>query len=146
MKYLFAVFAVFFLVPILLLAQARENIVVLPPIAASRTRTPPPQEMRKILIDFHKYYQDELRELTASDQPPDLWWILVVLVPECKDYKGWCIQIRAVKEKRNAEAIIITQIPISDKAAFDSAAEAKKAAKKTKEKIAGHAMKGGNKR
>ena len=128
-KHLFAVVAVFFLVPLL---PAQEKVVVLPPIAASRTPTPPPQELKKILIEFRNHYREELRDLLASDQPADMWWVVTMLMPECEKHKGWCIVIAAAKEEKGARAITITKVPIpADKAAFDSAAEAKKAAEKT---------------
>jgi hypothetical protein len=113
----------------LLLAQG--NIVVLPPLAASRTATPPPEELRKILVSFRNHYREELRDLLASEWTPGMWWITVLLMPDEK-YKGWCIVIGGTKGEKNPKAITITKVPIpADKAAFDSAAEAKKAAEKT---------------
>jgi len=137
-KHLIAVLAAFFLVSALLPAQENipknipgTNIVVLSPIAATRTAMPPPRDMKTVLSDFHRHYQDELYNLPTSDWPPDLWWITVMLMPD-EGRERWLIKITALKEEKGAKIIVITQIPIpAEKATFDSAAEAKKAAEKT---------------
>lgn len=118
MKHLVAVLVVFFLVPMLLLAQENipgTNIVVLPPFAATRTPTRPPSRLRAIL-DAFQHYQKELHNLPTSDWPPDLWWIVVMLMPD-KGHERWLINITTLKEEKGAEIIVITQIPITGKTA-----------------------------
>ena len=138
MKYLLTALLVFFLVPTLLPAQV--NIVVLPPMSATRTLTPPPPELQKIIVDFNDYYEKEVGKIITPNQLSDSWLVLTILLPRCGDHSGWCIVVTAAKEERGAKAVVIVRIPIADKTSFDFAAEAKRAAQKTKYKIGGQLL------
>ncbi len=119
-----------------LLVEAQENVVVLPPLVVSQRAVPPPKEFQKILIEFRNHYQKELRRILIGKETLDHWWILVILMPDEK--KHWCIKVIATKEEKRAKPLKIIQITIpAEKTSFDSAVEAKRAAKETNKILRG---------
>ena len=128
-----AVFVFSLVLPKILVAE--QNIFVLPPVAVTTEKIPPGKDLQKIIVDFRNSYKKEVDAFLENKEPIGFWVLTTVLVPECKDYKGWCIVVGAIKEKKGAKPISIIRIPIVDKTSFDSASEAKKALEATKKVI-----------
>lgn len=143
MRRLLVLFA-FFFVPMLL---AQEIVFILPPIVATREgeKLPSPEE-REIVQKFKRYYREELVKFFSPDSPTPtppkvvggLWWVQIMLMPECESYKGLCISVTIAKEQKKAKAVTVVQIPVLEK--FDFAVEAKKAAEKTRDVIEGRLL------
>lgn len=120
-------------------SQKIVKIVVLPPIAIRDIEKPPPSEMIRIVIEFRKFFKNEI-EKTQKEPPTlsnneELWWVLIILSSFSEDRENWKIQVLATREKKRSQPILIETIPINKDTMFDITNEAKRSARKTIEKI-----------
>lgn len=115
-----------------LFAVCGQRVCILPPLVGAPPSGKPSKEFIGNLRRFHGLYTENLRkDLLISGQPKNIWWVIALLRPGCKN-KKWCIEVNVAEEKKGAKHILITQIFLSEGESFDAGAEAEKAAKKTK--------------
>lgn len=114
-----------------LLVVCEQELCIFSPVVGITPVSKPSREFVKNLREFHGLYVKNLkRNLLVPGQPENIWWIMVLLRPECGK-EEWCIEVNIAEEKKGNKRILITRIFLSEEESFDAKTEAGEAAKKT---------------